>query len=54
MNIIKRIGCLFGRHERSKRRARLIDGTYFSRCSHCNVRMRQIGNKDWVVEREAG
>jgi hypothetical protein len=52
VKLVKRIGCLLGRHYRSKGRAKLIDGTYFSRCAYCGVRMRQRGNKDWVVERE--
>ncbi len=51
MKILKRILCLFGRHERSKRWAKVVDDTYFSRCSFCGVRMRQRGNKDWVVDR---
>jgi len=50
MWIVRRIGCLFGRHQRAKRHAKLVDGVYFSRCSYCGVRMRQRGNKDWVVD----
>lgn len=50
MWIVKRIGCLFGRHQRAKRYAKLVDGIYVSRCSYCGVKMRQRGNKDWVVD----
>jgi hypothetical protein len=53
MNPFKLVRCLFGHHERSKARAKLIDQTYFSVCKHCGVRMRQTGNKTWVVDRAA-
>ncbi len=52
MKFLKRIGCLFGRHLRSKQRARIFEGTYYSVCSYCGVQMRQVGKKQWVVERE--
>lgn len=51
--ILGRIRCLFGRHARSKRRARLDGDTYVSVCTYCGVRMRQRGNKDWIVEKQA-
>ncbi len=46
-----RIACLFGRHHRSKGRARLVDDAYVSVCRYCGVQMRQRGNKDWFVDR---
>ena len=52
LRIVGRVRCLFGRHMRAKRHAKLVDGVYFSRCSYCGVKMRQRGNKDWVVERD--
>ncbi len=52
MQLLMRIGCLFGRHLRSKKRAKLVEGVYFSVCSYCGVQMRQVGNKQWVVERK--
>ena len=51
MWILKRIGCVFGNHLRAKRFAKVVEGTYFSRCAWCGVRMRQRGNKDWVVDK---
>jgi hypothetical protein len=49
--IVGRVRCLFGRHLRMKRRAKLIEGVYYSVCTYCGVRMRQRGNKDWVVDK---
>ncbi|HYI47044.1 MAG TPA: hypothetical protein VEX35_01135 [Allosphingosinicella sp.] len=49
--VLGRIGCLFGKHLRSKRRAKLDGHIYVSVCQYCGVRMRQRGNKDWIVER---
>ena len=49
--IAGRIRCLFGRHHRSKRYAKLVDGVYVTTCTWCGVRMRQRGNKDWVVDK---
>lgn len=51
--IAGRMGCLFGMHRRARRWAKLEGQTYVSKCSYCGVRMRQIGNKAWVVDREA-
>jgi hypothetical protein len=45
------VGCAMGKHYRSKRRARLEGTTFFSVCEHCGVRLRQRGNKDWIVEK---
>ena len=51
MNLLRRIGCLFGRHHRSKRHAKLVGETSFSKCTYCGAKMRQVGNKQWVVEK---
>lgn len=51
MWIVGRLRCLFGRHARLKRRAKLDGATYVSVCAYCGVRMRQRGNKDWVVDK---
>jgi len=50
MKLIKRIGCLFGRHYRSKGLARDDGSTRVSVCSYCGVRMRQLPTRAWVVE----
>jgi hypothetical protein len=49
--ILGRLRCLFGRHHRSKRKARLDGLEYVSVCAFCGIPMRQRGNKDWIVEK---
>ena len=49
--LIGRLRCLFGRHHRSRRRARLVNDEYVSVCEFCGVRMWRRGNKDWAVDR---
>jgi hypothetical protein len=49
--IVGRVRCLFGKHERWKRYAKLAsDGNYVTRCRHCGVPMRQTGVREWIVD----
>ena len=53
--LVGRIGCVFGKHERWKRYAKLdSDGGYIAPCRYCKVRMRQApdASREWRVDRE--
>lgn len=49
-----RINCLRGRHERSAKRARRVDGRYESVCSYCGVPMVRLSKRNWILKRDAG
>jgi hypothetical protein len=48
-----RIGCLFGRHQRSKGQAREAAHTYVSVCRYCGIPMERGWDRDrrWRVAR---
>lgn len=45
------LGCLFGRHERSKGQAREIEGRLVSVCKGCGRRMVKRSNGRWELDR---
>jgi len=48
---IRRISCAVGRHERSRRKVKKVDGGYTSCCKYCGVVMaRKHGSKRWSTD----
>ena len=45
--------CAHGRHEPSRRRVKWMSGYWFSRCRHCDVHMKRMSKRTWVVIEEA-
>ncbi|QIG80249.1 hypothetical protein [Stakelama tenebrarum] len=52
-NLLRRLGCMVGKHHRSRRLARLDprDGQIFSQCTHCGVQMKRVSKGNWTVAR---
>ena len=53
MKIPGKLGCLFGRHVRSRSRVRSDGHITRSVCRHCGVAMMKTGG-DWEVDRANG
>lgn len=54
MNVLDRIKCLIGRHDRSRSRAvRYVDNSVLSVCRHCGKAMFRHPREGWMVERRA-
>lgn len=52
MNLLARMMCLIGKHERSRGRAvRYVDNTVLSVCKHCGKAMFRHPRDGWLVER---
>lgn len=49
--IIGRIRCLGGKHERSQKHARKVEGAerFTSICIYCRVPMERRAKRDWIV-----
>ena len=51
--LLRRLGCLFGKHERWRERVRRDGRFYKGICKHCRTPMWQDEKRRWRVDRNA-
>jgi len=47
MSVISKIGCLFNRHEPSRRDVTWDGRAYVGQCRHCGTPIRRHGKRNW-------
>lgn len=50
MSILRKIYCYFGKHQRSRGRARRLEDGWHSHCKHCQIEMWKEDGGAWYVQ----